>query len=747
MKQVIMSVIIFGVIAAGTQSYIHQNIEMPFTHNNRSQKVKLSDDIKVYALNDMAAEQIGGVAIGNTSWLSVIASLLQRKPKAIIIDHTFDFKEQLKDASLGLDINRLAKASSTRIVAAAMLSDTELLNKSTYTSQDLKSLQRHPTSGVSQSIPTITSRYIYEPHTYLRPAFTGIGHRLYSRSNYVAPLLRVDSNSFLPAMALQAASAYYYLKNTLHVNDKAIPVNASGDTSMLWAEPNDYAKRVQPLSDLLGPGIHDVTEKDYVILIPQYYNGSYATVPSLIGEVHPILYQWTLLNSILEQRWIVTFEYPIAFGIALLILLLSLDHWYRKRHTQNHEKMIAASAVLIALIYGTLAALLNLNTDFQIPLVLPMLSGIIFALLGLGQAYTQSYLRQAHIQNALSGLAPKSEIERLIKYQNHLHTPHEKIVTMVAIEIAGYAQISDATPAPMAFARLKRLHDFLQAKVQSANGFIAEYNADHLLCVFGVDSSQESLSSHADKAIEFARSLQREHVGYIKEAHALDEAFYPLRMGIHTAKIAFGDLGDKTRIHYTILGGAVELCRQVMEACDLHSIAMSRSSVEMSSIFDQEKDSLKTKTISIKNKASSIEILELDILENDVSLRHMLYDAFLTHAKMARIEKRFFLENPSCVDISFKTSDAKVILVNYSRKGFCIKSPLSMNIGHYEEIDFKVSEANDSFCVTLQIKWICPESDGYLYGCYVKDEQQMLDVFTKLQNLDKPKIQKLSEVG
>jgi len=170
------------------------------------------------------------------------------------------------------------------------------------------------------------------------------------------------------------------------------------------------------------------------------------------------------------------------------------------------------------------------------------------------------YREQLLLQNALSRYFPHALADRIMREGKTDLIPAYKELTILFSDISGFTKwSSDKSP--------EQVHNFLSDYLESMaeilfahGGTVDKFMGDGILSFFG---DPLDLPNHTERCLQAAIAMQ-------KKVRILAEKWKPIvdidlkvRVGINTGKVIVGNLGNKTRIEYTVIGAAVNLAQRM----------------------------------------------------------------------------------------------------------------------------------------------------------------------------------------
>ncbi|MDR2094054.1 MAG: adenylate/guanylate cyclase domain-containing protein [Treponema sp.] len=247
---------------------------------------------------------------------------------------------------------------------------------------------------------------------------------------------------------------------------------------------------------------------------------------------------------------------PVFNALVLLILFAALLFAYRAQRDISFYA-IFFSAVLIFTAFnfirwqffhivpwytlGSCAALFSWLTAFSVRLL-------------------TKYHEQSLLENALSRYFHHDLVSRIIKEGKVELAPSSKELTILFSDIAGFTRwSSDKAP--------KRVHEFLSnfhgcmADIIFAHqGTVDKFIGDGMLAFFG---DPLEIPNHAEQCIAAAMAMQRKARELAVKWKPLIDIDLHIRIGINTGRVIVGNLGDASRIEYTVIGAAVNLAQRM----------------------------------------------------------------------------------------------------------------------------------------------------------------------------------------
>ncbi|MDR0323459.1 MAG: adenylate/guanylate cyclase domain-containing protein [Treponema sp.] len=180
--------------------------------------------------------------------------------------------------------------------------------------------------------------------------------------------------------------------------------------------------------------------------------------------------------------------------------------------------------------------------------------------LGFSKLFFVRYHEQLLFRSALSRYFPYALAERVIREGKTELIPSYKELTILFSDISGFTKwSSDKNPDEVH----NFLNDYLESMAEiifSHGGSVDKFMGDGILAFFG---DPYDMPDHCEQCIRAAIAMQ-------KRIKILAEKWKPIagidlkvRIGVNTGKVIVGNLGNKTRIEYTVIGAAVNIAQRM----------------------------------------------------------------------------------------------------------------------------------------------------------------------------------------
>jgi adenylate cyclase len=205
------------------------------------------------------------------------------------------------------------------------------------------------------------------------------------------------------------------------------------------------------------------------------------------------------------------------------------------------------------------------------------------------------------MRNALSRYFPHALAERILREGKTDLIPAYKELTILFSDISGFTKWS-SDKAPDNVHRF--LSDYLESMAAilfSHGGTVDKFMGDGILSFFG---DPLEMSNHTEQCIKAAIAMQEKVRILAEKWKPIVDIDLKVRIGINTGKVIVGNLGNKTRIEYTVIGAAVNLAQRMESKAPIGGIlvtAEAREKVKDKFNFPERKD------VTVKGYAETIE--------------------------------------------------------------------------------------------------------------------------------------------
>ncbi|TPX45444.1 hypothetical protein SeMB42_g04000 [Synchytrium endobioticum] len=219
--------------------------------------------------------------------------------------------------------------------------------------------------------------------------------------------------------------------------------------------------------------------------------------------------------------------------------------------------------------------------------------------------------RRSLFGDALARFVSPNVLLHLKERGGKYYVPHggrEIIATKLFVDIRGFTNLAEQTPAVEVMELLNEYFESLTHVVASYDGVVDKFLGDALLAVFGSLPEETDAELRAICAgLEFSPSLAE------MNAHRVHEHKTPISIGvgIHTGKCVVGVIGCSLRLDYTVVGDAVNTSSRLSAMAGSNQVLISEATFErvkgIANVRDLGKYKLRGKT----NETNVYEVLNV----------------------------------------------------------------------------------------------------------------------------------------
>jgi class 3 adenylate cyclase len=401
--------------------------------------------------------------------------------------------------------------------------------------------------------------------------------------------------------------------------------------------------------------------------------------------------------------------------------------------------LIVAAWTLFALC----AFVIGLWSDPGVTLV--MWGGAMLAVISVIEMVSdQSFWRKKRLEQALQGKVPPETLARILEQPSEFRLgASEQVVTLMFIDIVGFAKASESQSPKEAFSSLQELLVELTKTVHRFGGIVDKSLGDGLLCYFGFYcEGMDWVSDHADRALECARQIQMDNVARMIQAERLCKPIYPLRIGINSAAVYIGDVGFSDRIDFTVIGHGVNHAQRLEAACDSNLIMLGVTTRDLLTRTELNLEQIKPKLVQIKHHEELIEAFEYNPFFDRPQLLREATNVYRRFAGFSRVDTRWLV--PAEAGLRLMTDFGEGQLINFSYSGFQIQFKEYIAKGAKINVSF---ESSDPFIkaalasmglvpIVVEVRWASAQEAGCIHGCIIRNlnEAKQQYLFTTIKN-------------
>lgn len=565
-----------------SQEYIDGNLALPLEFQVRDYfgaSPKVDTKLKIVVMDDVSVSKLGQSQLAMEDWTRILVALDQVSPEYILIDKIFadvpplkSYQKNLHDKEIALYVEQLKKLKTK--VYTALFSGT--LSYRTSIAKLRPDWFLRASDVRSRHVQKASRGYaMYGADSRLLSAFNGAGHINFGQYGFVAPIIQVGS-LVVPHLAL-AGERLQFLEDKVYLPKTKVTFNRHGKLIVNFVSRPSFEPNMIRLSNLIEAIVSNkvstlLSPGDRVLMLPGYFTGSSDFFDTPIGLLNGGLYNAAILNSTLTEKWI--HEIPGGEYLILAMALLCLAIcWYG---TGSHA--ILMLSVLSTLIFSVGSLDLTLS-DTHLPWMWLLLTVLISGGGMVILVALQSEKRELRLRTTLGHLLPSEMLDRLLKNDGRIDLkPKSEVVSILFLDIANFSSIvQDKSPEQIFNLTSQILNGVIQI-VHKYGGIVDKTMGDGVLAYFGYTVVDQSDERHVDRAFACALEIQQ-FKAHSTMSDANNDNPYAFRIGINTAPVAIGNIGQNGRIDITLLGEGVNFAQRLESACDEFKVLLSGTSL------------------------------------------------------------------------------------------------------------------------------------------------------------------------
>jgi class 3 adenylate cyclase len=748
----ITSFLVITLYLTSAGRFIEESFSRPMEFRARvylGRAPRLSDKIKVYAFDDHTHSTVDDSDLPIKFWAKLLADMAAAGPRMIFIDKVFGTLKGKEHAAEFLD---LAKKIEVPIVVGSFVSQSQIngrpminMDHRDYNLRGLISRSAKNEKSINMSqldwMP-IQAAYPYGPHESIVGAFPHIGHIMYRGHGEVEPFIRVDQERALPHLALFSADSLYFKNGELYINDKSVSIRRDGKIAVNFLAHEDISARTMSLKNAILRSAHNESHKgviekgQLIVILPSMFSGSTDWVDTPFGQrpgSHVIL---SMLNSVLEGQWLKTSGYEtsmIIFSAAMGMMigsgLSTLFCW--------------TFIFLLTVAIPALGLCSFIFSDMILPW--PFLMGALFfsAIAGFAMRIVQDEIRNRELRVALGGVISEERLHQILKKPHQMMVePVGRVVSIMFIDIVGFSITAERLTSEEIFRLLKTCLRELTETIHRFGGIIDKTLGDGLLVFFGYSfDGRSEPSQHADEALRCAIELQQISYRNMLHAASINEPLFPLRIGINTAFVHIGDMGDTRRVDITMIGNGVNYASRLETACEPFRIMIGSSTKELVGFLPPKTPALHRRLIKIKHHSELLDAFEYNPLFDQQMREQEIQQAYRVYMNLQRDEERTAIHKIGIM--SLRSDAGHFHLINYSKSGYNISGSNYLAKGVVISVRFETEEGIMEKELTdagitpfdIEVKWGQADGKQYNHGVSVigLNAQQKAILFQKIR--------------
>jgi class 3 adenylate cyclase len=717
--------LILSLYALGVLSSLEDKSVRPLEFKLRSFLQKspaLDPRLKIYSYDDSTLRFVKKPDLDFELWLKLLQTISEAGPRRIMIDKIF----AVVDSKAPLETLKPEFERIKTDVITAVYAGPNVIKFKTPLPADFKDFELSRWAGRTlgaEEFPWMPLQpgYVYGPDPELWDGFHSFGHILYPKQGLVNLFQRYDPAHAVPHWSLLAADEIKLDEDGPIINGQPIPHN-QGQVAVNMVDVTVLERNIYSLASVIhrtreGLSMSGRIRPDQiVVLLPAMFTGNTDRVETPLGSVPGSYVVLSMINSVLTGQWIHT----IPMSPWEIILFAALGWLLTLRFHAVATPLLLLAALAITAISGVLAFA---YTSWQWPWLSASLALGTSGLLNLLWIAMVRVREAQRITRAVSGLVPQDHIEALLKGEKSLEfEPEGHVVSIMFVDIVGFSLTTKKLSASETFLQLKALLADITEIVHQHQGTIDKTLGDGLLCFFGYNVLGQPTQHHADQAVRCAIQIQKKIFQHSVEASAAGKALYPLRIGINTASVFIGNIGNRQRFDFTMIGDGVNFAARLETACAPFKIMIGPSTKVQLMAFSPDHPSMRKRHVMVKHTSELLEAWEVDPFHNSGEDIERIEKLYWNYAGIYQRETRHSALSPQRIQLSSAMGHFQ--LLNYSVSGLGLKSDIFLAQGvvftlnlesedpavHHELHQWGLSS------IVVEICWGSPRVEGFEHG-------------------------------
>ncbi len=670
----IMSLLATGLIGIFTDNTV-RTLEFSL-RSSLKKSPEFDPRLKIYSFDDATVGYLNETDLNITTWVDVMEALAATHPKKIMIDKIF---ASLKGRYSGDELRARLKKIDTDLVMAAYTTPNPLRKQQSVPPAYRAFELTHWLTPSSDPVwIPIRPSYVYGPDSLLVESGVKLGHIVYRGLGRVDAFLRYDQIHAVPHWSFLAADQLLVRDDGLTINGQDVALQ-NAQIPVNFLDRDRLENHIYSMTSLIskvrkGSSLSEhITADQVVIILPSMYTGNADMVETPLGTMPGAYVIVSMVNSILTGQWIRSIPdsyYQIA-GFALLGLLLV----YRFHFVWSCIGLGLGTASIAAA--GLFAFAM---WSIQLPWLSSALAFTFSGLMNIGWSAFERLRKAQKITQAIAGLVPTEQIDALLEDDRGLHfEPSGHVVSIMFVDIVGFSITAKKLSPKETFDQLKTLLNEITAIAHSYQGTIDKTLGDGLLCFFGYDILGQTIPHHADMAVKCAMEIQR-HI-FQRSSIAFEQglAVYPLRIGINTASVYIGNIGNSERFDFTMVGDGVNFAARLETACAPFKIMIGPATKAQLLDFSPQHPCMQKRYVMVKHTSELLEAWQVDPFHTAAEDVQKLQKLYWAYAGLDQREQRYSIHIAKAIKLECSLGHFQ--LVNYSLSGLGLRGDIFLAQG------------------------------------------------------------------
>ncbi len=300
------------------------------------------------------------------------------------------------------------------------------------------------------------------------------------------------------------------------------------------------------------------------------------------------------------------------------------------------------------------------------------------------------------------------------------------------LEMDGAPLASERQTPADCIAELKEIVAMIKSEIFKNDGVVKTVLGENVVAFFGYDFTkgnheQEAQKNHAKAALDSAIAIQRENIKRFSVKHREGRPVFPLRIGINTTKVHFGNLSDDS-IDFTLVGLGIGHARKMKDQCEQFRILLGPSTKDLLGSELSSQNNLHPRKYMTHGEGVLSEIYECNPFDDQKDGLIQAFKAYKEFSGIERHELRWPLPKDYVLSVQTDTDDAGR-LKDFSFSGF--SAQLSKYYVKGTELYFRLDSSSGELKKMLansglleiagEVCWGRPDGKHFVHGFRIKN--------------------------
>jgi class 3 adenylate cyclase len=702
---------------------------------------QLDPRLKIYFMDDRSLRSLGRDDLDFTEWAAFFQAVAEARPRIIMIDKVFATPRGHYDPDL---IREKLQALGVPLASIVFLTDESLkFVEPIPLDHPMWARERWLSRSTDPDWLPATGQAVYGPHPDVQRSFSLFGHALYDGSGRVQLFHRPAPHVLVPHWSLWAADHVLIQERGIAINGQRMTTQTAEvlvnfvDRERILKQSFSLDRAIKragknaSFTEVIQPG-------QIVLILPAMYTGSSDRVESPFGSIPGGYLMIAMVNSVLTGQWIQTIAPSVmglwlATALGVLVGLLLEPLAFALCFILGTVGLSASGLTLFALV------------DIKVFWLWPALGFLLMSLGSFSWKMIRRDSRNRILRAALADVIATEQLQEVLANPKALMAEASaQTVSIMFLDLVGFSLTSQRLPPRETFAQLKDLLHEATRIIHAHGGVIDKTLGDGLLCFFGYNLLGQTQSAHADQAVKCAMAIQRRLYERCLDAHASGQALYPARIGINSAQVYIGNIGNETRFDFTLIGDGVNFAARLESACEPFRVMIGADTRELLTSW-ADASLLIPRYVRVKHSLQLVKAWQVDPFHDNPAAIERAEKLYWDYARIERLEER--LELPT-LKVLLRCEHGVFEMTDFSRTGLAfvadifLAKDVTLDVSLDVEDEALMNQLHDwglsSF--TIEIRWGKVDQHRFKHGAKILglNGMQRNRIFEELRRQGQP---------